>query len=71
MSRAKVLEWLRNTCKQDKYMNVMKDQTINGIFKIMQKKKLIDKKGYFSRKFIDIEGKMENIKFLDNIAGLK
>ena len=67
MSRAKVLEWLRNKYKLRDFMNVMKDKTINGIFKIMQKKKLIDKKGNFLQKFIDIEGKMENIKFLDGL----
>ena len=51
--------------KSAHFLNVMKNHSINEIFKIMEKKKLIDKKGYFMGKFIELESKLEDIKFLD------
>ena len=51
--------------KSDDLLNVMKNHSINEIFKIMEKKKLIDKQGYFMGKFIELESKLEDIKFLD------
>ena len=43
----------------------MENYSIKGIFEIMEKKKLIDKKGYFLSKFIELESKLEDIKALD------
>lgn len=42
-----------------------KDKSLNDIFDIMQNKNLIDKNGYFMPKFIDLEGKLEETKFVD------
>ena len=42
-----------------------KDKSLNDIFDIMSSKNLIDKNGYFTPKFIDLEGKLEEIKFVD------
>ena len=42
-----------------------KDKSLNDIFDIMSSKNLIDKNGYFMPKFIDLEGKLEETKFVD------
>ena len=63
MTRAKVLEMLCLS-KSYKLRASMKDKSINDIFNIMKKNNLIDNKGYFLPKFINLEGKLEEVKFV-------